>query len=124
MPVKVQIIFYSTYGHVYRLAEAIAEGMREVPDTEVQVLQVAETLSNEILGKMGALDAKKPFAHVPIANPKDLASADALRRGRGPDACVSRRHRLALERRRPDRQGWQRVHFHRHAARRSGDDPA
>ena len=78
MPTKVQIIFYSTYGHVYRLAEAIAEGAREVPDTQVEVLQVTETLSDEILGKMGALEAKKAFAHVPIADPKRLAEADAI----------------------------------------------
>jgi NAD(P)H dehydrogenase (quinone) len=78
MPTKVQIIFYSTYGHVYRLAEAIAEGAREVPDTQVEVLQVTETLSNEVLGKMGALEAKKAFAHVPIADPKRLAEADAI----------------------------------------------
>src|SRR4051812_35725805 len=78
MPVKVQIIFYSTYGHVYRLAEAIAEGAREVPDTQVQLLQVPETLSNDILGKMGAGEAKKAFAQVPIADPKALADADAI----------------------------------------------
>ena len=35
MPTKVQIVFYSTYGHVHRLAEAVAEGARSVPDTEV-----------------------------------------------------------------------------------------
>lgn len=78
MPVKVQIIFYSTYGHVYHLAQAIAEGAREVSDTEVQLLQVPETLSTEILGKMGAVDAKKAFAQVPIANPNALAEADAI----------------------------------------------
>ncbi|HYO24541.1 MAG TPA: NAD(P)H:quinone oxidoreductase [Lacipirellulaceae bacterium] len=78
MPVNVQIVFYSTYGHVYRLAEAIAEGAREVPDTQVQVFQVAETLSSDILAKMGAAEAKKPFAHVPIAEPKMLADADAI----------------------------------------------
>jgi NAD(P)H dehydrogenase (quinone) len=78
MPTKVQIIFYSTYGHVWKLAEAIAEGARQVPDTQVQVFQVAETLSNEILGKMGAVEAKKAFAHVPIADPAALADADAV----------------------------------------------
>ncbi|MBV8780783.1 MAG: NAD(P)H:quinone oxidoreductase [Phycisphaerae bacterium] len=78
MPVNVQIIFYSTYGHVWKLAEAIAEGAREVPDTQVQVLQVAETLSQEILGKMSAVEAKKAFAHIPVADPKQLADADAI----------------------------------------------
>jgi NAD(P)H dehydrogenase (quinone) len=78
MPVKVQVIFYSTYGHVFRLAEAIAQGAREIGEVEVEVLQVAETLSEEILGKMGAVEARKAFAHVPVADPKRLAEADAI----------------------------------------------
>lgn len=78
MGVKVQIIFYSLYGHVYQLAEAIAAGAREVPGAEVEVLQVAETLPAEVLAKMGATDAKKAFAHIPIADPKRLAEADAI----------------------------------------------
>jgi NAD(P)H dehydrogenase (quinone) len=78
MPAKIQVIFYSTYGHVYQLATAVAEGAREVEGAEVQVLQVAETLSEEILGKMGALEARKAFADVPQADPKKLAEADAI----------------------------------------------
>ncbi|MGV3484196.1 MAG: NAD(P)H:quinone oxidoreductase [Planctomycetaceae bacterium] len=78
MSVKIQIVFYSTYGHVYQLAKAIAEGAREQDDIEVQVLQVAETLPMEVLEKMGAVEAKKAFAHVPIADPKRLADADAI----------------------------------------------
>ena len=30
MAVRVHIIFYSMYGHVYRMAEAVAQGVREV----------------------------------------------------------------------------------------------
>lgn len=78
MPVKVQIIFYSTYGHVWRLAEAVAEGAREIQGADVKVFQVAETLSEEILGKMGAIEARKAFALIPIANPKQLTDADAI----------------------------------------------
>ena len=75
---KVQVIFYSTYGHVWKLAEAIAEGARQVPGAQVDVLQVRETLSDEILGKMGAVEAKKAFAHVPIADHHRLVDADAI----------------------------------------------
>ena len=78
MPAKVQVIFYSTYGHVWRLAEAIAEGARSVTGTEAKVMQVAETLSPEVLGKMGATEARKAFAHVPSADPKNLTDADAI----------------------------------------------
>ena len=75
---KVQVIFYSTYGHVWRLAEAVAEGAREVAGSDVQVLRVAETLPAEVLAKMGAVEAQKAFAHVPLADPKRLAEADAI----------------------------------------------
>lgn len=77
MSAKVQVIFHSLYGHVYKLAEAVAEGCREA-GAEAQVLQVAETLSDEILQKMGAIETRKSFAHIPIADPKKLADADAI----------------------------------------------
>jgi NAD(P)H dehydrogenase (quinone) len=77
MSAKVQVIFHSLYGHVYKLAEAVAEGCRET-GAEAQVLQVAETLSDEILQKMGAIETRKSFAHIPIADPKKLADADAI----------------------------------------------
>ena len=35
MGARVQVIFYSTYGHVYRLAEAVAEGARAVAGSNV-----------------------------------------------------------------------------------------
>ena len=78
MPVKVQIVFYSTYGHIYRLAEAIAEGARQVGGSDVQIFRVPETLPQEVLQKMGAVEAQKAFAHVPPADPKRLAEADAI----------------------------------------------
>lgn len=77
MSAKIQVIFHSMYGHIYRLAEAVAEGAREVGAT-VEVFQVAETLPAEVLAKMGAVEAKKAFAQVPIADPKRLAEADAI----------------------------------------------
>ena len=83
MSIKVKVIFHSLYGHVYQLAEAIAAGAREVPGAEVEVLQVAETLPPEILTKMGALEAKKAFAHIPVADSKKLAEADAVLFGSG-----------------------------------------
>ena len=63
---KVLVVFYSMYGHVYRLAEAIAEGAKEVKGAEVEMRRVPETLSEEILGKMGAIQPQKAFAHIPI----------------------------------------------------------
>ena len=78
MAVKVQVIFYSMYGHVWKLAEAIVEGAKSVSGAEVQLLQVPETLPKEILEKMGAVQAKQAFAHIPVADSKRLAEADAI----------------------------------------------
>lgn len=83
MSTKIKVIFHSLYGHVYKLAEAVAEGARSVPGVEVQLLQVQETLPDEVLAKMGAIEAKKAFAHIPVAKPADLADADGVLFGSG-----------------------------------------
>lgn len=75
---KVNIVFHSLYGHIYQLAEAVAEGAKQIKGAEVKIFQVQETLSNEILTKMGALETKKKFAHVPVATVDNLAEADAI----------------------------------------------
>jgi len=77
MPARVQVIFHSLYGHVYQLAEAVTEGARQAGG-DVQLLRVPETMSAEVLAKMGATEAQKTFAHVPVADPKHLADADAI----------------------------------------------
>ena len=77
MAAKVQVIFYSTYGHTWKLAEAIAEGAREA-GAEATVYQVAEIMPADVVAKMGATEAKKAFAHVPTAQPNQLADADAV----------------------------------------------
>lgn len=75
---EVQVIFYSLYGHVFRLAEAIAEGVAQQEGAQVKIFQVTETLSEEVLAKMGATEAKKAFAHIPMATPQGLAEAHAI----------------------------------------------
>jgi NAD(P)H dehydrogenase (quinone) len=75
---KVLIVFYSMYGHIYRLAEAVAEGAREVTGTQVEMRRVPETLPEEVLKKMGAVEPQKTFAHIPICKVDELASADAI----------------------------------------------
>jgi NAD(P)H dehydrogenase (quinone) len=75
---KVNVIFHSLYGHIYKMAEAIAEGAQEVSGTEVKIYQVQETLSQESLTKMNAVDTKKTFAHIPVAAVENLAEADAV----------------------------------------------
>ena len=75
---KVLVVFYSMYGHIYRMAEAEAEGAKEVPGTEVVLRRVPETLSQEVLQMMGAIEAQKTFAHIPVCSINELAEADAV----------------------------------------------
>jgi len=75
---KVLIVYYSLYGHIHRMAEAVAEGAKEVENAKVEMRRVPETLPKEVIAKMGAVEAQKAFAHVPICTVDDLASADAI----------------------------------------------
>lgn len=75
---KILVLFYSTWGHIYKMAEAIAEGAKSVPGAEVKIMRVPETLNAEILKKIGADEAGKQFESIPIATVEDLAAADAI----------------------------------------------
>jgi len=75
---KVLIVFYSTYGHVYKMAQAVAEGAKEVAGAQVELRRVPETLPEDVLQKMGAVDAQKAFADIPVCKVDELASADAI----------------------------------------------
>jgi NAD(P)H dehydrogenase (quinone) len=66
------------YGHVYRMAEAVASGAREVDGAEVSVFQVAELIPDESLQRSGAAAARAAFAHIPVAEPDRLPEADAI----------------------------------------------
>ena len=75
---KVLTVYYSTYGHVHKMAEAIAEGVKEVSGAEAVMRRVPETLPGEVLEEMGAVDAQKSMTNVPICTVDELASADAV----------------------------------------------
>ena len=75
---KIKIVFYSMYGHIYRMAEAVAEGAREVEGAEVELLQVPELVPDAVLEKSGAKKTREVFAHIPTATPADLVDANAI----------------------------------------------
>lgn len=75
---KILICFYSTYGHTFKMAEAIAEGAKQVSGAEVTIKRIPETLSKDILEKMHAIDAQKAFAHIEEVTVDDLKNADAI----------------------------------------------
>lgn len=75
---KVLLVYYSMYGHIYRMIQAAAEGVREVEGVEAVIRRVPETLTPEILGNMGAVEAQKSMAHIPVCTVEELGAADAV----------------------------------------------
>ena len=78
MSTRIQVVFYSMYGHVYKLAEAVADGVRGVGETDVSLYQVPELVPEKELAESGAKKARGAFAHIPVAKPEQLAEADAI----------------------------------------------
>lgn len=75
---KINLLFYSMYGHIYQMAQAAAEGAGEVAGAEVSILRVPETLPHSVLEAMGALEAQKQFDGIPPATMESLAEADGF----------------------------------------------
>jgi NAD(P)H dehydrogenase (quinone) len=73
----VLIVYYSLYGHVHQLAQAVAGGVRTGGATPV-LRRVSETLLPEVIEKMGATAFQQEFARVPVCTREDLSSADAV----------------------------------------------
>ena len=77
MQTKIHVIFYSMYGHIYKMSEAIVEGAREVKEVNVEIFRVPELVPEQVLEKSGAKDAQKNFAHIPLIKVEQLSEADA-----------------------------------------------
>jgi len=75
---KLFVVYYSLYGHVHRMAEAVAQGAGEVKGAQVEMRRVPETLLPAVLEKMGAMDAQRVLAQVPVCTVEELADADAI----------------------------------------------
>ena len=75
---KVLIVYYSMYGHIYKMAQTVAEGIRLVEGAEAVLRRVPETLPEAVLEKMGATAAQKQQAQVPVCTVDELGAADAV----------------------------------------------
>ncbi|MFC1799998.1 NAD(P)H:quinone oxidoreductase, partial [Candidatus Eisenbacteria bacterium] len=75
---KILVVYYSMYGHVHAMARAAAEGAASVEGAEVEIRRVPETLPEEILEKMGALETLAAQKDVPTCTVKELGEADAV----------------------------------------------
>lgn len=71
---KVLVLYYSSYGHIERMAQAVAEGARSVSGTEVTVKRVPELVPEDVARKSGM----KLDQDAPIATPNELADYDAI----------------------------------------------
>ncbi len=71
---KILVLYYSTYGHIETMAEAVAEGAREVAGSEVTLKRVPDIMDAETLKKIGA----KTDQSAPAADPKELDQYDAI----------------------------------------------
>jgi NAD(P)H dehydrogenase (quinone) len=76
--VKTLVLFYSSYGHTYEMAKAVAEGAAQVSGCTVEIKRVPETLPEDILAAMGAEEAQKAFLKVPVAKVEDLPGFDTI----------------------------------------------
>lgn len=75
---EIQVIFYSMYGHVHQMAEAMVKGVQQVEGVRVGLYQVPELIPDEALERVGAKQTRQAFAHVPVAEPSQLTQADAI----------------------------------------------
>jgi NAD(P)H dehydrogenase (quinone) len=71
---KVLVLYYSTWGHIERMAQEVAEGVRSVPGVEVTIKRVPETMPPETAAAIHA----KTSQTAPIAKPDELADYDAI----------------------------------------------
>jgi len=71
---RVLVLYYSAFGHIERMAEAIADGARSVPGTEVDIKRVPDRVSPE--GAHGGSSETEPKA--PVASIDDLPNYDAI----------------------------------------------
>lgn len=75
---KIQVVFYSMYGHIHLMAKAIAEGASTVDGAETSLWRVPELMPEDKLAASGAKAAQSAFSHVPVIAPQQLAEADAI----------------------------------------------
>lgn len=70
---KVLVLYYSTWGHVEKMANAVADGARS-GGAEVLVKRVPETMPDEVVNAIHA----KADREAPVAIPEELAEYDAI----------------------------------------------
>jgi NAD(P)H dehydrogenase (quinone) len=71
---KILVLYHSYYGHIEAMANAVAEGARQVADAKVDVKRVPETVPDDVFRNSGG----KANQLAPVAQPAELAHYDAI----------------------------------------------
>lgn len=70
---RILVLYYSMYGHVETMAQAVAEGARRIGGVEVTIKRVPETMPAEVFANAGG-----KTQDTPVATPQELADYDAI----------------------------------------------
>lgn len=71
---RILVLYYSMYGHIESMADAVAEGARGVDGVNVDVKRVPETMPEDVAREAGA----KLDQTAPVASVNELADYDAI----------------------------------------------
>jgi NAD(P)H dehydrogenase (quinone) len=71
---KILVLYHSFYGHIEAMANAVAEGARQVSGAQVDLKRVPETVPDDVFQKSGG-KANQP---APIAQAAELANYDGI----------------------------------------------
>jgi NAD(P)H dehydrogenase (quinone) len=76
---NVLIVYYSTYGNTYRMAQLVAEGVREVPGAEPVIRKAHELIPESIIESREDMKAGRDLQKdVPFVTKDDFRNADAF----------------------------------------------
>ena len=76
---KVLVVYYSTYGNVHRMAQLVAEGVREVEGGEPVVRRVPELIPDSVIESREDMKAGRDVQRdVPLVTLEDFREADAI----------------------------------------------
>jgi NAD(P)H dehydrogenase (quinone) len=76
---KVLIAYYSTYGNVYRMAQLVAEGVRQVPGAEPVIRKAHELIPESVIESRADMKAGRDLQKdVPYVSKDDFREAGAF----------------------------------------------
>ena len=76
---KVLIVYYSTYGNVFKMARLVAEGVQEVPGSEAVIRTVPELIPQAVIDSRPDMKAGRDMQKgVPLVTADDFREAGAI----------------------------------------------